>query len=174
MIRAKKKNKTIIIKVSRHLSYLIWRISEYNGTLRFDWHRSRRFRSHRNTNTDFGMRGDGDTIVPGTVAHPWRQVSPSAWHATSNSQLSAEWRCFFFFKFRRVCPAGWCGKSTKTTTPTVAMTTTDSVARIAVTRSRVRASCRAPKRYFSFVFSSSTIIIYAPRARLEQWRYFCW
>lgn len=140
----------------------MWRIFEYNRTPGSNWRRFRRSRSHRNTNTDLGMRGDCDTIVPGAVAHPWRQVSPSARRTTSNPTFSVE-RCFLNIP-SFLPPAGWCGKSTKTTTPTVAMTTTDYVARTAVTQSRVRASCRAPKRYFSFVFFSST-------TRLLSWYY---
>jgi len=41
----------------------------------------------------------------------------------------------------------WCGKNTKITTPTAAMTTTDCAAKTVAMPSRVRASCRAPKRY---------------------------
>lgn len=40
----------------------------------------------------------------------------------------------------------WCGKSTKITTPTTDTTTTDYGARTVATPSRVRASCKAPKR----------------------------
>jgi len=49
---------------------------------------------------------------------------------------------------------GWCGKNTKITTPAMAMTTTDCAAKTVAMRLRVRASCRAPRRYgnLSFIF----------------------
>lgn len=48
----------------------------------------------------------------------------------------------------------WCGKNTKITIPTVAMTTMDCAAKTVAMPSRVRASCKAPKRYgnLSFIF----------------------
>lgn len=88
------------------------------------------------------MCSHSDTIVLGTSSYTRREVSPLVACIYSQTNMFMFTRYLFIL----LAISGWCGKNTKITIPTAAMTMTDSAAKTVAMQSRVRVSCRVPKR----------------------------